>query len=222
MKLLLAEDEAELSAAIRKILKLSGYDTDAAFDGEEALYYLSENRYDGVILDVMMPKKDGLAVVREMRKKGDNTPVLMLTALSETDDKVLGLDAGADDYLTKPFQIKELLARIRAITRRVGEVTEKYEFGNFVLEPETATLKAEKSVRLTHRECSLMELFIRNKNVLLSTERIMDSIWEFDTDAEVSVVWVYISSLRKKLEEIGADCTIKATRGVGYKLEEKQ
>ena len=218
MRLLLAEDERELAEAVKKLLKIGGYEVDVAFDGEEALYYLGENRYDGVILDIMMPKKDGLTVVKEMRAAGNNTPTLMLTAMAETDDKVLGLDMGADDYLTKPFAVKELLARIRALTRRVGEVSTSYSFGNMTLNPETHSLTAKNTVRLTHKEFALLELFIRNKNTLLSTEKIMNSVWEFDTDAELSVVWVFISSLRKKLEEAGADCAIKASRGVGYRL----
>ena len=170
----------------------------------------------------MMPKKDGFAVVKELRKKGNGVPVLILTAKAETDDKVLGLDSGADDYLTKPFVMKELLARIRALTRRKGENTMLCTFGNVTLDPETHEMSAESSVRLTGREYRLAEYLIRNRNVLLSTERILSNVWEFDTDAELNVVWVYISALRKKMKQIGADSEISAARGVGYRLEKKQ
>ncbi|MGN0795841.1 MAG: response regulator transcription factor [Christensenellales bacterium] len=221
MKLLLAEDERDLSDAIKKVLELNKYTVDTAYDGEDALQLAKRNDYAGVILDVMMPKLDGFSVVRKLRECGNGVPVLILTAKAETDDKVLGLDSGADDYLTKPFVIKELLARVRALTRRKGENSLFCKFGNMTLSPETYELKAEGSVRLTGKEYSLMEYFIRNHNVLLSTERIMENVWEYDTEAELNVVWVFISSLRKKMKEIGANCTIVAARGVGYKLEEK-
>ncbi len=219
MRILLAEDERDLSGAIKRVLELNKYDVDVAFDGEKALELATENCYDGVLLDIMMPKKDGISVVRELRRAGNHVPVLMLTARAETDDKVLGLDAGADDYLTKPFQIKELLARIRALTRRRGEISEQYKLGNITLNPETSELSAVSTVRLTNKEYRLMEHLIRNHNVLLSTERLMESVWEYDSEAEINVVWVFISSLRKKLEQVGANYTIKAVRGVGYRME---
>ncbi len=222
MRLLLAEDEKDLSDAVRKILERNGYTVDSAYDGEEALAFAGSADYDGIVLDVMMPKKDGFAVVKELRKKGNGVPVLILTAKAETDDKVLGLDSGADDYLTKPFVMKELLARIRALTRRKGENTMLCTFGNVTLDPETHEMSAESSVRLTGREYRLAEYLIRNRNVLLSTERILSNVWEFDTDAELNVVWVYISALRKKMKQIGADSEISAARGVGYRLEKKQ
>ena len=222
MRLLLAEDEKDLSDTVRKILERSGYTVDAAYDGEEALTFADSADYDGIVLDVMMPKKDGFAVVKELRKKGNGVPVLILTAKAETDDKVLGLDSGADDYLTKPFVMKELLARIRALTRRKGENTMLCTFGNVTLDPETHEMSAESSVRLTGREYRLAEYLIRNRNVLLSTERILSNVWEFDTDAELNVVWVYISALRKKMKQIGADSEISAARGVGYRLERKK
>ncbi len=221
MKLLLAEDERDLSNAIVRVLKYNKYDVDAVYDGEEALSYLSYNDYDGVILDVMMPKKDGFTVVKELREKGKNVPVLILTARAETDDKVKGLDFGADDYLTKPFVLSEFLARVRALCRRKGDYTESYSFGNVTLKHDTFELCAEKTVRLTNKEYRLMEYLIRNKDLMLSTEKIMENVWEFDSAAEISVVWVYISALRKKLEEIGANCTIKAVRGVGYRLQKR-
>lgn len=222
MKLLLVEDEKELSKAIKKVLEINKYDVEVAYDGLEALELIEYGIYDAIILDIMMPKVDGITVVKKMRQDKDNTPVLILTAKAELDDKVLGLDAGADDYLTKPFAMKELLARIRSITRRKGEVIESYKLGNMKLDSETFELCASSRVRLTTKEYRLMEYLIRNKNMLLSTEKILDSVWEYDTDVELNVVWVFISSLRKKMEQIGANYTIKSVRGVGYQLEEKQ
>ena len=220
MRLLLAEDEKDLSGAIKKLLAYSKYDVDCAYDGEEALLLLSTYNYDGVILDVMMPKKNGFTVVKELRKKGNNVPVLMLTARSETDDKVLGLDSGADDYLTKPFIVKEFLARVNALVRRKGEYTEGLRFGNTTLNEDTYELSASGgAIRLTNKEYRLMSYLIRNKDTLLSTENIMENIWDYDSEAELNVVWVYISSLRKKMEKIQSDYVIKAVRGVGYKLE---
>lgn len=221
MRLLLAEDDRELSAAIVRVLKFNKFDVDAVFDGIEALEFLEAMSYDAVILDVMMPKMDGISVVKSLRKKKNPVPVLMLTALAETDDKVNGLDSGADDYLTKPFVVKELLARIRALTRRTPAVCASYEIGNLVLDASTFELRAHESVRLTSKEYKLMELLMRNQNILLSTEKILEAVWDLDTDAEINVVWVFISSLRKKLDKIGADYTIKAVRGIGYRLEAK-
>ena len=222
MRLLLAEDEKDLSATIKRFLVYNKYDVDCAYDGEEALLLLSTYKYDGVILDVMMPKKDGFTVVKELRKKGNNVPVLMLTARSEIDDKVLGLDLGADDYLTKPFIVKELLARVKALVRRKGEYTEGLSLGNMTLDESTYELSTpEGSVRLTNKEFRLMEYLIRNKDALLSTENIMSNIWDYDSDTEINVVWVYISSLRKKMEKIKTDHAIKAVRGVGYQLEKQ-
>ncbi len=222
MKLLLVEDEKELSKAIKKVLEINKYDVEVAYDGLEALELIEYGIYDAIILDIMMPKVDGITVVKKMRQDKDNTPVLILTAKAELDDKVLGLDAGADDYLTKPFAMKELLARIRSITRRKGEVIESYKLGNMKLDSETFELCASTRIRLTTKEYRLMEYLIRNKNMLLSTEKILDNVWEYDTDVELNVVWVFISSLRKKMEQIGANYTIKSVRGVGYQLEEKQ
>src|SRR5574344_1569060 len=221
MKLLLAEDERDLASAIKRVLEYSKYDVDIAYDGVEALEKIDINDYDALILDVMMPRMDGFTVVKKLREAGNSIPVLILTARSETDDKVLGLDYGADDYLTKPFQIKELLARIRALLRRKGDVSESYSIGNVSLNHETFELKAVSSVRLTNKEYKMMEYLIMNKGSLLSTEKLMEKIWDFDSEAEINVVWAYISALRKKLEQIGADVTIKAVRGVGYQLAEK-
>lgn len=222
MKLLLAEDDRDISSVIVKFLQKNNYLVDAVYDGKEALQYLDYEKYDGVILDVMMPKMDGITVVRNMRKKGDNTPVLILTAKAEIDDKVLGLDAGADDYLTKPFSMKEFLARIRALTRRKNTTLSTFSFGNIILNPKTYEIISQTDkIRLSAKEYQVMEILINNSNSLVSTEMLMDKVWGFDSDAEINVVWVYISALRKKLQAINANLTISAIRGLGYKLEEK-
>ena len=222
MKLLLCEDERDLSAAVKKILEMSGYTVDQAFDGMQSLEKIRESHYDCVILDVMMPRMDGFQVLRLVRNEGDKTPVIMLTARAETDDKVLGLDSGADDYLTKPFQTKELLARIRALLRRGKEGTPTYTLGNVTLDGDNYELRAEKTIRLTRTEFQMMEFFMQNKSRLVSTEHIMEAVWDYDSDAEINVVWAYISALRKKLQSIGANITIIAVRGVGYQLGEKK
>ncbi len=223
MKILLAEDDKEISNAVSKAIKMSGFECDQVYDGQEALDALEYVKYDAVVMDVMMPKMDGITAVKFIRKSKNSVPIIMLTALSEIDDKVTGLDAGADDYLTKPFMIKELLARIRALVRRGDNIISNSEIGNVILDSQTFELKTEtKSVRLTNKEYKLMEYLIRNKNQVLSTERIMTEIWDLESDAEINVVWVFISSLRKKLEQIDANYNIKALRGLGYRLEEKK
>ena len=220
MRILLVEDERDLSATLKKVLEYAKYDVVCAYDGLQAIQKIHEDQFDLIVLDVMMPRMNGFEVVKKLRSEGDSTPVLMLTARAEIDDKVLGLDSGADDYLTKPFQIKELLARVRALLRRKGECTESYTIGNVTLDHDTFELKAKSSVRLTNKEYRLMETLIRNKGILLSTERIMELVWDWDSDAEINVVWAFLSSLRKKLAKIGANVTIKAVRGVGYSLED--
>lgn len=222
MRLLLAEDERELSNALVAILKHNNYSVDAVYNGEEALEYLEAENYDGVILDIMMPKIDGLTVLKKIREKGNSIPVLMLTAKSEIDDKVVGLDCGADDYLTKPFATKELLARIRAMTRRKTDMTHSIlSFGNITLDRTTFELKSQQGYfRLANKEFQMLEMLMVNPNQPISTERFMEKIWGYDSDAEINVVWVYISYLRKKLTAIGANVHIKAYRNMGYSLEE--
>ena len=223
MRLLLAEDEKELSKALCAILKHNNYSVDAVFNGQDALDYgLCEN-YDGIILDIMMPKKNGLEVLKELRAQGVSTPVLMLTAKAEVDDRILGLDLGADDYLTKPFSMGELLARIRAITRRKSEFSPNLlKSGNVSLNRETFELSTdENSVRLGNKEFQMMEMLMSNPGRLISTEQFMERIWGYETEAEINVVWVYISYIRKKLSNLNANVEIKAVRGVGYTLEEK-
>ena len=222
MRLLLAEDERSLSKALVKILEHGNYSVDAVFDGEEALDYLEAGNYDGVILDIMMPKKDGLAVLRELRRKGNRIPVLLLTAKSEVEDKVAGLDLGANDYLTKPFAAPELLARIRAMLRTgAPEVADNdLRCGNVTLNLSRFELSSPTgSYVLANREFQIMELLMRNQGMLISAERMLEKIWGFDTEADISVVWVYISYLRKKLSALGANVRIRAQRNAGYTLE---
>ena len=190
------------------------------YDGEEALDYLENGNYDVAILDVMMPKMDGITVLKTIRTKGNNIPVMILTAKAEIDDKVLGLDSGANYYLTKPFDTKELLAGIRAITRSVAELDSKLTFGNISLDRKTFTLASESgSFRLANKEFQMMELLMNNPRRLISTELFMEKIWGYDSDSEINVVWVYISYLRKKLAALNANIEIKATRNAGYSLE---
>ena len=222
MRLLLAEDERALSKALATILERSNYSVDTVYDGEAALEYLAADNYDGVILDIMMSKKDGITVLKELRSRGSKIPVLILTAKSEVDDKVLGLDSGANDYLTKPFHSRELLARIRAMTRAQSSQTSSVlQMGNITLDQRTYELSSPTgSFRLANREFQILELLMQNPGNLISAERLMEKIWGYDSETEISVVWVYISYLRKKLSALGANIQIRATRNVGYCLEE--
>lgn len=222
MRLLLAEDEKELSDALVEILKHNNYSVDAVYNGEEALEYLEAENYDGVILDIMMPKVDGITALKKIRAQGNKIPVLILTAKSQVDDKVLGLDCGADDYLTKPFASKELLARIRSMTRRTTDaVSSILNFGNITLDSKTFELKSPKgSFRLANKEYQMLQMLMTNPKHLIPTERFMEKIWGYDSEAEINVVWVYISYLRKKLTAINANVEIKASRNAGYSLEE--
>lgn len=223
MRLLLAEDEQSLSRAVKTILEKNNYSVDAVFDGADALAYLESGAYDGAILDIMMPKMDGITVLRAVRQQGNRVPILLLTAKSEVDDKVLGLDSGANDYLTKPFAAKELLARIRAMTRsQAAQPDSQLRFGNITLDTASFTLSSPSgSFRLANKEYQMMELFLRDPNRLISTERLLERIWGWNSDRDANVVWVYISYLRKKLEALNASIQIKATRNAGYSLEER-
>lgn len=222
MKILIAEDDFELASTLRRILSYEKYDIEIAYNGQQALDEGLTNNYDCIILDVMMPKLDGFTVARTLRLKNIHTPILMLTARAEIDDRVFGLDSGADDYLTKPFQIKELLARVRALIRRDNSKTVLNSFDELSLNPKTFELICNNvSTRLTNKEYKLMECFINKNESLLSTERLMELVWDIESDAEINVVWAYISALRKKLESIGSKYTIVAIRGQGYKLGEK-
>ena len=221
VRILIAEDEKLLAKAIVKIFEKNNYSADAVYNGEDALFYLESNNYDVVVMDIMMPVMDGIAALKKLRAMGNSIPVLLLTAKSEVDDKVLGLDSGADYYLTKPFDAKELLAAIRTITRTQSGISSKLTFGNITLDRGTFELSSPTgSFRLANKEFQIMEMFMANPHSILSAERFMEKIWGLDNDAEINVVWVYISYLRKKLTALGADIFIKVARNIGYSLEE--
>ena len=221
MRILLAEDERDLADALEAMLKHNNYSVDTVDNGQDALDYLMLDDYDGAILDVMMAKMDGVTVVQKLRENKKSTPVLLLTAKSEIEDKVYGLDSGADDYLTKPFVIKELLARVRSMTRRQTTFTSNVlELGNVSLSKYTFELSTEKDkVRLSNKEYQMMEMLMRNPGNVIQTEQFLERIWGYDSDSEINVVWVNISYLRKKLKALDANVQIKATRNVGYTLE---
>lgn len=221
MRLLIAEDEHEMTNALIAVLKHNNYSVDSVGNGTDALDWGLYGKYDGIILDIMMPGMNGIEVLRRLRAGGISTPVLMLTAKSEIDDRITGLDAGADDYLPKPFSMGELLARIRAMTRRSGSFTPNVlEYADLVLDRSLYELASNNCrVRLSGKEFQMIEMLMSNPARLISTEQFMERIWGCDTDAEINVVWVYISYLRKKLSTIGSATEIRAIRGVGYTLE---
>ncbi len=221
MRILLAEDENALAKALVKIFEKNNYSVDSVDNGEDAFDYIKAGEYDVVILDVMMPRADGITVLKKIRAEGNQVPVLILSAKSETEDKVLGLDSGANYYLTKPFDTKELLATIRAITRiRVSNDT-KINFGNITLDRATFELSSPTgSFRLANKEFQMLEMFMINPRCVISAEKFMEKVWGFDTEAEINVVWVYVSYLRKKLTALNANVQIKALRNVGYLMEE--
>jgi len=221
MRLLFAEDDRDISKAVQTLLERSGYSVDAVFNGQDALDYIEQADYDGVILDWMMPKKTGIEVLAWMRGKGISTPVLMLTARDAIEDRVEGLDSGADDYLPKPFAASELLARIRAMLRRkVDYQHDIIKYSDIELDKSAMTITCgKKSVSLNNKAFQLIEMLVEHPGAVLSIDQIMERIWGWDSDAEVNVVWVNISTVRKKLTEIGAHLKIKAIRGVGYSLE---
>lgn len=222
MRILLAEDEREMSNALVAILKHNNYSIDAVYDGADALEYGLSANYDIIILDIMMPKMSGLQVLEQLRAKGIPTPILMLTAKSEIEDRIQGLDMGADDYLSKPFAMGELLARVRAMSRRKSDFTPNIiELGNIRLNKENYELSNESStIRLSNKEFQMLEMLMMNPKRMISTEQFMERIWGFDAEAEINVVWAYISYLRRKLESLDASVKIKAVRGIGYTLEE--
>ena len=223
MRILLVEDEKALAKAMVKIFEKNNYSADTVYDGGDALAYLEAGNYDVAVLDIMMPKMDGITVLRKIRAEGNRIPVLMLTAKSEIEDRVLGLDSGANDYLPKPFDTRELLARIRAITRSREESDAKLIFGNVTLDRTTFELSTVTgSFRLANKEFQMAEYLFSNPRRIISTEQFMEKIWGYDSDAEINVVWVYISYLRKKLAALGADVRIVASRNLGYSLEGAQ
>ncbi len=223
MRILYAEDERAISEAVTQILIKNNYSVDNVYNGEDALEYISLVSYDIIILDIMMPKIDGISVLKEIRKKNIKTPVLLLSAKSEIDDKIVGLDCGADDYLTKPFDSKELLARLRAISRRDNKViSDEIVLANTVLKRSTFELYSNDSIEvfiLASKEYQIMELLMKGSKQFFSKDRLMDIIWGYDIDTDISVVWVYISNLRKKLKKINSQLSIKNKRNLGYYLE---
>ena len=221
MKLLFAEDDRDLSAAVKALLERSGFLVDAVYDGAEAVDYAEAEAYDGMILDWMMPGKDGVEALKEMRSKGISTPCLFLTARDAVEDRVAGLDAGADDYLPKPFNGRELLARVRAMLRRRDNyVPDVIAWEDLQLDKGSCELRCgERSVRLTGKLYQMMEVFMENPRHLFSVQQLMDKIWGWESEAEVNVVWVNISQLRKKMSELGTNTEIRVHRGTGYSLE---
>ena len=221
MRLLIAEDEPDLAEALAVFFEKNRFTVDTVGDGFSAYEYACCGEYDAIILDVMMPKMDGIEVLRKLRAEGNQSPVMMLTAKARTDDRITGFDAGADDYLPKPFEPDELISRVRAMLRRSGEYKPTVmSFGDITLDTNTGELVCGgKSVRLSGKELQVMELFMRSPKIVFSAERIMQRAWDWDSDAEINVVWVHISNLRKKLKSIGSDVTIRANRGLGYILE---
>ena len=222
MRLLIAEDELDLAEALTVFFEKNHFTVDAVHNGFDAYEYASVGGYDAVILDVMMPKMNGIQVLERLRAEGVKTPIMMLTAKGEKDDRITGFNAGADDYLPKPFDPDELLSRVRAMLRR----SESYQpsrltCGDLTLEPGTGLLSCgQESVRLSGREYQVMELFMRSPRQVFSAERIMERVWGWDNEAEINVVWVNISNLRKKLRAIGSHMVLQANRGLGYVLEE--
>ena len=222
MRLLIAEDEFDLAEALTYFFEKNRFTVDTVNDGLSAYEYAGADEYDAIILDIMMPKMDGIEVLRRLRADGCKTPVMMLTAKGEKNDRITGFDTGADDYLPKPFDTDELLSRVRAMLRRREEYRPPImTFGDITLDPVSDILQCStgKSARLSGREFQVMELFMRRPKTVLSAERIMEKVWGWDTEAEINVVWVHISNLRKKLFNIGSKVTIHANRGLGYVLE---
>jgi DNA-binding response OmpR family regulator len=222
MKLLYAEDERAMSEAVTDVLRYAKYQVDPVYDGRDALDYALTEEYDGIILDVMMPRLSGLEVLRRLRAEGCRAPVLLLTAKGEVEDRIEGLDLGADDYLPKPFAMGELLARVRAMLRRREEFTPTVlRCGDLTLNQQTAELRCgEKTQVLPKLEYQLLELLMLGRGRCYSTEELLEKVWGYETESDVGVVWVYLSYLRKRLAALGSRVEIKARRGVGYTLEE--
>ena len=222
MKILLVEDEKRMAQALCQILRLENYEVDHCADGLSGLEAIETDIYDIIILDVMLPQMNGFDIAKKTRQKGIRTPILMLTAKSELDDKVIGLDSGADDYLTKPFMTKELLARIRALSRRnINSSDGTLTFGDIMLDTGLATLictSNEQKVRLSEKEYKILEYLISNQGQILTREQLAVKIWGFESEAEYNNVEVYMSFTRKKLAFVGAKTVIKAVRGIGYEL----
>ena len=221
MRVLVADDEPEMTAVLEALLRRENYSVDVVHDGQDALDYGLADNYDCLVLDIMMPKKDGIQVLQALRAQNVSTPVLLLTAKSQVEDRIAGLDSGADDYLPKPFHNGEFLARVRALTRRGQVFTPSVlAAGNIRLDCSTFELRCGGSaIRLGSKEFQMLELLMRQKGRVVTTEQFMERIWGYDSEVEISVVWAYISYLRRKLEAVGADVRISTRRGFGYLLE---
>ena len=222
MKILIVEDEEQLSEALGAILEKNNYFVDRVFNGEDGLDYILSDIYDVIILDIMLPKMSGLEVLKSARKSGIDTPIILLTAKGDVSDKVIGLDSGADDYLPKPFYTEELLARIRALGRRKGEVISdnNLKFGDITLNTATLELSnGDKVIKITAKEFGLLELLINRKNTITNKDDIINKLWGYDSDAEYNNVEVYVSFLRRKLTFLKSQVAIKAIRNIGYILE---
>jgi len=221
MRILIADDEKPIAKVLTILFEKNNYSVDTVYNGQDAYDYIEMGNYDACILDVMMPDIDGFTIVRRLRKKGIDVPILLLTAKSEIDDKVEGLDSGANYYLTKPFDTKELLATVRAITRAKNSADSKITFGNITLDITTFELSTESgSVRLSNKEFQMLECLMSQPGTVISADRFMEKIWGYDSDSDIGVIWVYISYLRKKLASVGANVHIKSSRSLGYYLEE--
>ena len=222
MKILLAEDEVDLNNVVTRYLKKNGYSVDSVLDGEEALDYLEYSEYDLVILDIMMPKVDGFEVIKKLRDKGNHTSVLMLTARDSADDKVKGLDLGADDYIVKPFDFNELLARIRAVVRRkYGNSSNKLVIGDLILDTsEKSVTRAGKQIELTGKEYEVLEYLMQSKNRILSREQIKEHVWDFDYEGDSNIIDVLIKNIRKKIDIEAGKQIIYTKRGLGYVIKE--
>ena len=222
MKILLAEDEVDLNNVVTRYLKKNGYSVDSVLDGEEALDYLEYSEYDLVILDIMMPKVDGFEVIKKLRNKGNHTSILMLTARDNADDKVKGLDLGADDYIVKPFDFNELLARIRAVVRRkYGNSSNKLVIGDLILDiSEKSVTRAGKQIELTGKEYEVLEYLMQSKNRILSREQIKEHVWDFDYEGDSNIIDVLIKNIRKKIDIEDGKQIIYTKRGLGYVIKE--
>ncbi len=222
MRVLIAEDEVSIARALKVMLEKNKYAVDMVHNGNDALDYIKAMSYDVLVLDIMMPGKDGIEVLKATRAGGNTTPALFLTAKAEVADRVAGLDAGADDYLPKPFAASEFLARVRALTRRSNTYASNVlTLGNVTLDCSQYILRTSKEEsRLNNKEYQLMELFLRHPRQVFSLEHLMDKVWDLDTESEMNVVWTYIAVLRKKLKQIDANVMIRTIRGAGYTLEE--
>ena len=219
MKILVAEDEPQLLRVLTVAMEHAGYDVDQVDNGLKAVEHAKENSYDVIMLDIMMPVMDGITALKRIRESGDKTYILMLTAKAEVDDRVTGLDSGADDYLTKPFSLKELLARLRSKERREDDFTpNKLELGDVTLNVSKQELVSHNSIRLSGTETQLMNYFLLNQNKELSTEELLNHVWKYDIDANADVVWIYVSYLRQKLQSIQSSVRIEGDKGGSYKL----